>query len=275
MTDRPHESLVAAADAALRACTARTVLVEHGGERYVAKRVAQRPRRLAQALFVRWLARRVTGQSLPMRALRLSEAASSVDFEARRLGSLARAGVRVPRVVHHGAGYLLLDHCGATVASEIEAWSIEVCRFELQRLAEELGAFHRAGQWHGAAQIKNLTTKNGQTWRIDFEEDFGELVPLSAAQALDVVLFLNSISLAGPIAEAESRRLLPGLLRAYFAANPDPGVREALVRALPWLAGLARLAAPFKGGSVGGRPRKGIARLVVLADALAAVLPGR
>lgn len=275
MTDRHDESLVAAADAVLRASAARTVLLEHGGERYVAKRIAHRPRRLAQALFVRWLARRVTGKSLPMRTLLLSEAASSLDYEARRLESLALAGVRVPRVVHHGAGYLLLEHCGATVASEIEGWPSDVCRSELLRLADELGTFHRAGQWHGAAQIKNLTTKNGQTWRIDFEEDFGELVPLPAAQALDVVLFLNSISLAGPIAEVESRRLLPDLLRAYFAANPDPGVREALQRALPWVARLARLAAPLQGGSVGGRRRKGIARLVILVDTLSSVLPGR
>ncbi len=274
MTDRPDESLVAAADAALRACTERTVLVEHGGKRYVAKRIAHRPRRLGQALLVRWLARRVTGQSLPMRALLLSEAASNVDYEAQRLEGLALAGVRVPRIVYHGTGYLLLEHCGTTVASEIEGWSIEACRPELQRLADELGAFHRAGQWHGAAQIKNLTTKDGQTWRIDFEENFGELVPLPAAQALDIVLFLNSISLAGPIGEAETRTLLPDLLRAYLAANPDPSVREALARALPWVAGLARLAAPFRGGSVGGRQRKGIARLVILVEALASVLQG-
>ncbi len=275
MTDRPDDPLVAATDAALRASTERTVLVEHGGERYVAKRIADRPRRLGQALFVRWLARRVTGQSLPMRALLLSDAASSVAYEAHRLHSLALAGVRVPRVVHHGTGYLLLEHCGATVASQIEAWSVSVCQRELQRLADELGAFHRAGQWHGAAQIKNLTTKSGQTWRIDFEENFGELVPLSAAQALDIVLFLNSISLAGPIAEAEARRLLPDLLRAYLAANPDRCVRETLERALPWVAGLARVASPFKGGSVGGRPRKGIARLVILVDALSSVLRSR
>jgi tRNA A-37 threonylcarbamoyl transferase component Bud32 len=275
MTDRTDASLVAAAEAALRASTERTVLVEHGGQRYVAKRIAKRPRRLVQALFVRWLARRVTGQSLPMRTLLLADAVSGVDYEAQRLASLALAGVHVPRVVHHAATYLLLEHCGETVASAIEAWPIDACRVELRRLVDELGAFHRAGQWHGAAQIKNLTTSPGRTWRIDFEEDFGEQVPLPAAQALDVALFLNSVSLAGPIVEVEARRLLPDLLRGYLAANPDRRVREALARALPWARRLARLASPFKGGSVGGRPRKGIARLVILVDALSSVLPGR
>ena len=272
MNDRTDESLVAASDAALRASAERTVLVEHGGERYVAKRIAQRPRRLVQALFVRWLARRVTGQSLPMRTLLLSDAASSVDYEAKRLASLALAGVRVPRVVHHAATYLLLEHCGDNLARAIEGLSMGASRVELRRLADELGAFHRAGQWHGAAQIKNLTRRDGETWRIDFEEDFGERVPLPAAQALDVVLFLNSVSLAGPIAEAEARTLLPDLLRGYFAANPDRRVREALERALPWARRLARLATPFRGGSVRGRPRKGIARVILLVEALSSVL---
>jgi tRNA A-37 threonylcarbamoyl transferase component Bud32 len=268
-------SLVAAAQASLAATAQRTVIFEHGGERYVAKRLADRPRRLSQALLLRWLVKRVTGQSLPMRTLLLSDAASSVGYEARRLESLALAGVSVPRVVHHGANYLLLEHCGSTVAELLEAWSADTWRIELQRLANELGELHRAGQWHGAAQLKNLTSRNGRTYRIDFEENFGERVPLSAAQALDVVLFLNSVSLAGPIGEPEARQLLPRLLAAYFAANPDSNVREALVRALPWLATLARLASPFQRRAQGGRQRKGAARLAILADTLRAVLGGR
>ncbi len=274
MTDRTDESLVAAAVAALAATDQRTVLVEHGGERYVAKRRADRPRRRSQALFLRWLVKRVTGESLPMRTLLLSEAASGVNYEARRLEALALAGVRVPRVVHLGAGYLLLEHCGATVASLLEDWPADRLRHELLGLARELGTFHGAGQWHGAAQIKNLTRNNGQTYRIDFEEDFGEGVPLPAAQALDLVLFLNSVSLAGPIDEAEARSLLPQLLGAYFAANPDPRVRAALTRALPWVAGLARLVLPLRGLGTKGRPRKGLARLALLVEALTAFLRG-
>jgi len=274
MTQRLDESLAAAADAALAATTERTVVIEHGGERYVAKRRADRPRRLSQALVLRWLVKQVTGQSLPMRSLLLSDAASGVDFERRRLEAIAQAGIRVPHVVQQAEGYLLLEHCGPTIEALLGNWSAETCRIELQRLAGELGAFHRAAQWHGAAQLKNLTRKNGQTYRIDFEEDFGERVPLPAAQALDLALFLNSVSLAGPIVEAEARVLLPRLVGEYFAANPDPQVRQALVRALPWLAWLARLAAPFRGLKTQGRQRKGAARLVILADALATSLRG-
>lgn len=272
MTDRPAESLVTAADAAVAATANRIVLVEHGGVRYIAKRTADRPRRLSQALFVRWLVRRVTGQSLPLKTLLLSAAVNGVEHEAGRLRSLARAGVRVPRVVHQDRGYLLLEHCGPTVESLLGDWDRDTRAVELRAEAEALGAFHRAGHWHGAAQVKNLTRRDGHGWRIDFEEDFGERVPLPAAQALDLVLLLNSVSLGGPVDEAEARALMPVLLDAYLAAHPDPQLRQALVRALPWASALMRLASPFKGGSVRGRPRKGVARLEIVVDALAARL---
>ena len=264
--------LIAAAAAALAASTERVLVIEHAGVRYVAKRLADRPRSWLQALFLRWLVKRVTGQPLPMRTLLLSEAASRVGYEARRLASLAQAGVPVPQVLHQAADHLLMEHCGETLATLLERWPLDTCRAEMTRLAAELGAFHRAGHWHGAAQIKNLTRQHGLTYRIDFEEDFGDLGPLPAVQALDLVLFLNSVSLAGPIVEAEARLLLPRLVAAYFAANPDPRVRAAMVRAMPWGTGLARLASPFRGLTANGRPRKGAARLVILADALAAAL---
>ncbi len=220
-------------------------------------------------MVVRMLVKWITGQSLPMETLRLAQAASSVGFEARRLRALEQAGQRVPHLVHEGADYLLLEHCGNTVANLLEDWSMATCRAEFQREARGLGAFHRAGQWHGAAQIKNLTRQGGQTWRIDFEENFGEQVPLPVAQALDVALFLNSVSLAGRLGEAESRQLLPQLLDGYLHENPDPRVLEMLRRARPWVARLAWLSAPMRRRTVRGRQRKGALRLALLAEALA------
>lgn len=265
-------ALIAAAAAALAASSTRIVVVEHLGARYIAKRLADRPRRLSQALFLRWLVKRLTGRTLPMRTMLLSDAASGLDYEARRLAALAQAGVRVPRVVHQASDHLLMEHCGETIAALLEGWPLATARAEMECLAAELGAFHRAGHWHGAAQIKNLTRRDGVTFRIDFEEDFGEFGPLPATQALDLVLFLNSISLVGAIGEAEARDLLPRLVAAYFEANPDPQVRAVMVRSMPWGAALARLASPFRGLKARGRPRKGAARVVILADALAAAL---
>ena len=274
MTDlTPDPTLVAAAEAALAARpTQRTVVVEHGGRRYVAKRLAEQSRHLWQTLFMRWLVKSVTGQPLPMRTLALSDAASSMDFEARRIDALAAAGARVPRIAYRCAGFLLLEHCGTVAAEHLEHWTAEQWRSELPRLAAELGEFHRAGLWHGGAQIKNITLDaEGIATRIDFEENFGEFLPLAVTQTVDLTLFLNSISLAGPIDEDESRRLLPRLLERYFATHSDEGgkaVRAVIASALTYLRRIARLAAPLRRYS-----KKGIRRIEILVDVLSDCLP--
>lgn len=258
----------AAASALIAEPHSRTLVIEHGGQRYVAKRLAERPRRLIQTLFMRWLVKQITGQPLPLRTLALSEAASTMDYEARRLETLAAAGVRVPRVAHKTSEYLLLEHRGTVVASLLEKWSPDTWRTELTRMARELGDFHAAGLWHGGAQIKNVTLQDGVFTRIDFEENFGEFLPLPVTQATDLLLFLNSISLAGPLDEAESRRLLPILLAEYGHANPDhAGIRDTLHRAMPWFRRIVWLEYPFRRFT-----RKSHLRMVILVDALTGFL---
>lgn len=256
------ETLKAAAQGAL-AEGGRTRLFEFAGQRYVVKQLAEKPRRLLQTLFMRLLVKHLTGQPLPLRTLALSEAASSMEYEANRLRVLAAAGVRVPHPALVTPEFFVLEFCGTVVASQLEKWTPETWRTELPKLAGELGDFHRAGHWHGGAQIKNVTLHNGQSYRIDFEENFGEFLPLPATQAADLILFLNSVSLAGPIVEDEARRLLPQLLAAYFAANPSAEIRETINRALPLLHVLARIAGILRRFS-----RKGIRRILILSDVL-------
>ena len=257
------QTLAAVAAQSLAATPHRTRVFEHAGRRYVAKRLAERPRRLLQTLFMRWLVKRVTGQPLPLRTLSLSEAASSMDYEANRLEALAAGGVRVPLVAYRCPEFFVLEHCGDVVSAQLERWQRDEWRPQLVVLARELGEFHRAGHWHGGAQIKNITLRDGIATRIDFEENFGEFLPRPVTQATDLVLFLNSISLAGPIDEAEARALLPQLLAAYATANPDTAVRDVIARALPWLRRLVAAARPFRRWS-----RKGIRRVEILADLL-------
>ncbi|UCV04894.1 hypothetical protein [Dechloromonas denitrificans] len=258
-----EQTLQAAARAALAAHPSRALVFDHAGRRYVVKKLAAKPRKLLQTLFMRWLVKRLTGQPLPLSTLALAEAAGSMDFEANRLKALAKAGVRVPRVVLVTPEFFILDYCGTVVATLLEDWPAATWRSELTRLAGELGEFHRAGQWHGGAQIKNITLHDGLSYRIDFEENFGEFLPLSAAQTADLVLFLNSISLAGPITESESRQLLPQLLDSYFAANPDPEIKQVIRRARPVLKRLAAVAGLFQRWS-----KKGIRRVLILVDVL-------
>ena len=261
-----EDALKAAAEAAFLKQGGRAVIFDHGGQRYVAKQLAEKPRRLTQTLFMRWLVKNITGQPLPLRTLALSEAAGSMEFEANRLKSFTAAGVRVPRVALVTPGYFVLDYCGTVAATLLEKWSADEWRAELPRLARELGEFHQAGHWHGGAQIKNVTIMKGLSYRIDFEENFGEFLPLTVTQSADLALFLNSVSLAGPIVESEARQLLPKLLDSYFTANPNPEIKQVIARALPLLKTLAGLARPFQRWS-----KKGIRRVLILVDVLEGV----
>lgn len=265
MNENPN-ALEAAARLALTTHHSRALVFEHEGRRYVVKKLAAKPRKLVQTLFMRWLVKRLTGQPLPMQTLALAEAAGSMEFEANRLRSLAAAGVRVPRVALVTKEFFVLDFCGTVVATLLEKWTPETWRSELPRLASELGEFHRAGHWHGGAQIKNITLQDSLSYRIDFEENFGEFLPLSVAQAADLVLFLNSISLAGPIVESEARQLMPQLLERYFAAHPNPEIKQIIVRALPILKTLSGFAGLFQRWS-----KKGIRRVLILVDVLSTV----
>lgn len=262
----PAATLEAAACAALTTHHTRALVFTHAGQRYVVKRLAAKPRKLIQMLFARWLVKRLTGQPLPMQTLALADAAHSMDFEANRLKTLAAAGVPVPRVVLQTAEFFVLDYCGSVVSSLLEQWPPEVWRRELLQLATELGEFHQAGHWHGGAQIKNLTRQDGHTYRIDFEENFGYFLPLTVTQAADLMLFLNSISLAGPIDEKEARQLLPQLIIAYFAAHPEPEIRRVIGRTVPLLRSLVRFAGLFSRWS-----NKGIRRLQIMVDVLGQV----
>ena len=255
------QALEAAARGALAGNQKRVRVFTHEGATYIAKRPAAKPRRLIQILFLRWAVKRITGTALPTSTLALSGATSGMDYEAGRLKRLAADGVRVPRLALLAPEFFVLEHCGSIVESHLAKWPPETWRRELPRLAGELGEFHRAGHWHGGAQIKNVTLQDGVSYRIDFEEDFGEFLPLPVTQAADLVLFLNSISLSGPIVESEARRLLPQLIDHYFAANPDPEIKDVIRRGWPLMKRLAGIARPFRRWS-----NKGIPRVLILVD---------
>ncbi|MBL0355041.1 MAG: hypothetical protein WAS49_05985 [Candidatus Dechloromonas phosphoritropha] len=258
-------SLEAATRAVLATDSSRTHIFEHEGQHYVVKRLAAKPRKLIQTVFMRWLVKRLTGRRLPLETLALSEATSSMDFEATRLKDLATAGIRVPRVALVSTEFFVLEYCGVVVQTQLKTWPPETWRRVLPRLATELGEFHRAGHWHGGAQIKNVTMHDDISYRIDFEEDFGKIMPLEMTQAADLVLFLNSIPLSGPIGECEARQLLPQLIESYRAANPNPEIMDIIHRGLPLLKRLAALARPFRRWS-----KKGIPRVLLMVDIISA-----
>ena len=248
--------LIAEAQRALATQTERVATFSYGGKTYLAKRLLAQKRSVFKARLLQLLVRLITGKWMPIASFTLNTDAS---FEVKRLLHMKDAGICVPEVLFASDEFFVMPHCGTVVATLLEGFSEPEWRPLFMRLAEELADFHRQGLWHGGAQIKNITYQKGVSYRIDFEECFGEFLPISVAQAADLVLFLNSISLAGPVNEGLSRALLPALLQTYFAGHPSADIKACLRKVLPFLRFALFIAKPFEGKS-----RKSVRRLRIL-----------
>lgn len=226
---------------------------------YVVKRLQEKSALPGESILISWFARRLA--QLPPNP---PSQAPANQYELFRLQTLALAGVKVPEVVSHDQQIMVLVHCGIDGFRAMKSMAQPERTAFLTRLTEELARFHRAGHWHGGAQIKNiLLHENGEIYRIDFEERFTDRLPLALAQVYDLILFLNSIPLAGPISEAESFELLPRLLQVYFAEHDSPAVQDCLKRLMPYARFSRSIARPFRRLS-----RKSIRRIEILVSSL-------
>lgn len=162
-----------------------------------------------------------------------------VRHEALRLRKLREHGVRVPHVYLVTDDHIILEHCGETVEALLKATPPDEQRTRLLwAIVDDLIEFHRAGHWHGGAQIRNLTLKEDSIYRIDFEEQIGAALPLSFAQAFDVLLTFNSMI---DHLHGDHQALGIQLLRHYLDHVPSAQIINTLRRLEYWLAYLRRI----------------------------------
>ncbi|ARP88593.1 hypothetical protein [Bordetella genomosp. 9] len=155
---------------------------------------------------------------------------NGLDYEAERLRRLRAADCRVPDIWWQEPGLLVLEHVGTDLNALMRHGSEEY-RVELARQAgRDLAEFHQRGFCHGGAQIRNLTVRNGEIWRIDFEENIGEALSRPLGQAYDLFQMVASLLSMRKLPSAVMPRLGQVMLDAYFEINPDPQVRAGLLR---------------------------------------------
>lgn len=255
--------LLQAARESLAACGRRVATFSIANELFVAKAPGS-PRGTAQAFLLKMFCRFALGQSLPMATLRLADGARRLADEAARLAALAAAGEAVPQVVAFAADCMVLRHVGETLEHGLRGMSPTETTEALDAAIDDLARFHRAGHWHGGAQVKNLTRNAGQLYRIDFEEDIGAYLPLPIVQAYDLILLVNSVTLLHGMDERTSTELATHLLTRYFDRHQaGEEIRAVLRRAQPALAAACRLLAPWR-----YRRGRSLKRIYVLRDAL-------
>jgi tRNA A-37 threonylcarbamoyl transferase component Bud32 len=172
---------------------------------------------------------------------------NGLDYEAERLRLLLHAGCRVPEIWWQEPGLLVLEHVGIDLSSLIRHGSDEQ-RAELARKAgQDLAHFHRRGFCHGGAQIRNLTLRGTDIWRIDFEENIGEALSRPLAQAYDLFQMVASLQSLRNLPPHVMPQLAESMLASYFEINPDLAVRTRLLRLGRFLRAVAWLLRPLLG----------------------------
>ncbi|MVW71259.1 hypothetical protein [Bordetella sp. 15P40C-2] len=193
---------------------------------------------------------------------------NGLTYEGQRLRRLSEAGCRVPNVWAEGPGLLVLEHVGDDMADLMRAAFVEKRREWARGIAIDLAQFHDQGHCHGGAQIRNVTLRDGQFWRIDFEENIGEALSLPMAQAYDLYQMISSLMGLRKLDDPDPVGLGELMLNAYFEARPAPQVRARLRRLARIVCGSASVLRPI-GGRLRGRDIQGFFRV---ADTLRALL---
>ncbi len=157
---------------------------------------------------------------------------NGLDDEAQRLVQLRVAGCRVPLILRHAPGVLVLEYVGQDMPYLLRT-ALQENRLDLvAKVARDLAVFHQAGFVHGGAQLRNVMSENGVLTRIDFEENIGEALSHPVGQAYDVYQMISSMAgLRGHEFSPHDRQALcDRLMSAYLQANPDPLVARELSR---------------------------------------------
>lgn len=234
----------------------RPVLLQHDGTPYIVKFARQEPgrtwRETCSALFSSLLFKVWINPN----KLRLG----GIAFEAQRLRHLKKQGIAVPNVLILTPEYLVMSHTGESVQDRLSRTNNSPAL--LHSIVDALVDLHTRKQWHGGAQIRNLTVQDQKIYRIDFEENTGNAMPLHLAQAYDVLLCFNSLLhyLHDDLDTGSS------LLSQYLRLAPDPLVLQALQRVNGHLQRLQRLLLPLMTRKL--RQGKDVRRTVFFAQIL-------
>lgn len=166
--------------------------------------------------------------------------AGSIQHEASRLRELRAHHLNVPNILLEQPHYIVMEYCGESIEKQLK--SNPTAPHLLFAIVESLISLHQAGQWHGGAQIRNLTLKNSKIYRIDFEENTGNAMPLHLAQAYDMLLCFNSLS---PFLK-HNKKLGVKLMSYYLDAVSNPAMHRLLLRVDRYLIALRKLIPLFR-----------------------------
>lgn len=163
---------------------------------------------------------------------------ASIERERARIGAFRAAGFLVPEVLLDLPDALVLSDLGSNLG-QVHKGDEPAFRRALPPLGETLGRVHDCGLVHGRPSRRDLVWHEGEIGFLDFEEDPLAAMPLTVAQARDVVLLFVDLARSGLDAEG-----LGAVWNAY-APHLSPERHEALRAVVGPAARIGAVFGPF------------------------------
>lgn len=149
--------------------------------------------------------------------------AQSIVYEAQRMRRLKADFPYLPEVVTYTEEFMVTVDCGEDLRSLVKYRITDSSGVDalFKRAVEHLAKLHGLQHFHGGAQIKNFTLKEGELYLVDFEEDF-QGIALPDLQFRDLLLFLNSVARTGYAVD------YPALIERYGALSGHSDFHQRL-----------------------------------------------
>lgn len=170
--------------------------------------------------------------------------AESLRQEGERLRAFKAMGFAVPDVLAVSDEMLVLSDGGPQLRAVLDKTEDENAQQAiLLQTARALAALHRKGAVHGRPYLRDMTWHDGTVGFLDLEETPEQVMPIAAAQARDVWLFLGSAARFarkdGDKYTYDSDKL--GTLYQAYIENADPQVLAELKDFVEFLSPIRRL----------------------------------
>jgi tRNA A-37 threonylcarbamoyl transferase component Bud32 len=162
--------------------------IEFENKRYWVKKARPTVPNTIQTLFYKFLPFELL---IPSQAKSAQEA---LNHETQKLLLFHKMGIPTPNVIYSCNDFFILEDVGTAIHAIIRQKDIseEQLYYYIDKVIETLALIHNKNQFHGGAQTRNFTYKNGDIFAIDLEESFESNVESKTLQFRDLLLLLLS-----------------------------------------------------------------------------------
>lgn len=123
-------------------------------------------------------------------------AKETILFETNKLTRFKGKGIDTPSIIGRNKEFFVLEDCGKNLNSFIRKRDIKKDKmyYYIDKLIVKLACIHNHNEFHGGAQARNFTYKDGKIFVIDLEDSFDKSVDIKLLQFRDLCLLLLSLT---------------------------------------------------------------------------------